>query len=141
MRENVKAMLRDALYDAGRFQNSRMIELTYKNRGLFGPSDEDVNRATYGYYKLCKGGLAVLDYLKEEIGKRSNVKHAGTDTLEAIGECIKYHRNEVQTFFPAENSSNVPPFSSAVEIRPILIRLRLVEDNLQRWELSPKMLA
>ena len=98
VRENVKAMLRDALYDAGRFQNSRMIELIYKNRGLFGPSDEDVNRATYGYYKLCKGGLAVLDYLKEEIGKRSNVKHAGTDTLEAIGECIKYHRNEVQTF-------------------------------------------
>ena len=109
VRENVKELLKCALHDAGRFENSRMIELTYKTPGLFGPSDEDINRATYDFYKLCKGGLAVLNYLRGETGKESSVKAAGADVLEGIGECIKYHRNEVQTFFC------IPGESAAVE--------------------------
>ena len=106
-REQVKDILMDALYDNGRFENSRVVELEYKNGGiLFGPSEEDIKKCTYMNYKLCKGGLAVINYLKGEPAQDGDLKTAGSETLENICECISFHRNTVQTFFclPGESS-------------------------------------
>ena len=99
IREKVVNLLQDALYDAGRFQNSRLYKIIYKEGGFFGPSDEVVIRDTWDLMKVCKGSLVEIDYQKGLAGDNKDVKHAGDDVLEALGDCIKYYRNEIQTFF------------------------------------------
>ena len=99
IRKNVADLLQDALYDAERFQNSRLYTMTYKDSGIFGPSDDQIISDTWDQMKLCKGSLVEIDYLKGVAGDSRDIKHAGDEVLEAIGDCIKYHRNEIQTFF------------------------------------------
>ena len=142
IRENVVNLLQDALYDAGRFQNSRLYKIAYKDSSLFGPSDEAVIRDTWDHMKLCKGSLVEIDYQKGLAGDTKDVKHAGDDVLEALGDCIKYYRNEIQTFFciPGE----IPGIESVIMDRlgnvPVI---KITEDqvNGERAEEYLRMMA
>ena len=142
IREKVVNLLQDALYDAGRFQNSRLYKIAYKDSSLFGPSDEAVIRDTWDHMKLCKGSLVEIDYQKGLAGDTKDVKHAGDDVLEALGDCIKYYRNEIQTFFciPGE----IPGIESVIMDRlgnvPVI---KITEDqvNGERAEEYLRMMA
>ena len=142
IREKVVNLLQDALYDAGRFQNSRLYKIAYKDSSLFGPSDEAVIRDTWDHMKLCKGSLVEIDYQKGLAGDSKDVKHAGDDVLEALGDCIKYYRNEIQTFFciPGE----IPGIESVIMDRlgnvPVI---KITEDqvNGERAEEYLRMMA
>ena len=142
IREKVVNLLQDALYDAGRFQNSRLYKMAYKDSSLFGPSDEAVIRDTWDHMKLCKGSLVEIDYQKGLAGDNKDVKHAGDDVLEALGDCIKYYRNEIQTFFciPGE----IPGIESVIMDRlgnvPVI---KITEDqvNGERAEEYLRMMA
>ena len=142
IREKVVNLLQDALYDAGRFQNSRLYKIAYKDSSLFGPSDETVIRDTWDLMKVCKGSLVEIDYQKGLAGDNKDVKHAGDDVLEALGDCIKYYRNEIQTFFciPGE----IPGIESMIMDRlgnvPVI---KITEDqvNGERAEEYLRMMA
>lgn len=142
IREKVVNLLQDALYDAGRFQNSRLYKIAYKDSSLFGPSDEAVIRDTWDHMKLCKGSLVEIDYQKGLAGDNKDVKLAGDDVLEALGDCIKYYRNEIQTFFciPGE----IPGIESVIMDRlgnvPVI---KITEDqvNGERAEEYLRMMA